>query len=832
VLLDDQEIEVGLAAIRLQSDASRRGLLPRVALPIVLLASMLGPETIAQTPIRSDLWVPDGTVSTIARHGNILYFGGSFGRVGPRTGSAVVVDTATAQVIAPAPQIDGQVGALVSDGAGGWFVGGSFHSVCGQARRNLAHLLANGTLAPWAPEPDSAVSSLAVSGGSIYVGGNFASIAGVARQRLAALDATTGAATPWNPGANAYVRTIALQGSVLYAGGLFTHVGSADRKCIAALDLSGGLATDWNPATGPVVSYVSTIVPSGSVIYLGGSFENMGGEFRRNAAAVDASTGLATAWNPDATGGFSPNVTAIAIGNDVAYLGGAFTTVGNVSRTNIAAVDLAAGALTSWNPYSDGWVATMTLVGNRLFVGGNFTGIGSDFRRGAAALDTSSGFATSWNPGASPWVATMAVSGTRVAIGGGFWSVGGVSRNHVAAMNLVTGQVTSWNPSPYGNVNALLFARDRIYVGGQFVFLGAVQRTSLAAVDTVLGDVLPWEPQNFFGPVNTLALHGSDLIVGGDFQFSGVNRFAMIDTSTALLKHPGPYQGDVDQPVYALHVHGNTLYVGGAFTQLLGNSAWRVAAIDLTQVTDEYPDLFSTGWTPYPNQAVHAIVAADGIVYLGGDFTAAGYHFRGRLAAIDSVSALATSWRPEPDGSVYSLAIDGHTLYAGGYFGTIAGAVRTNVAALDLNTHTATSWDPAPDGTVLALLAGNGQVAVGGAFDYIGSLSQGCLAFLTSPEFTAVEPPVFLPTLELAQSTPNPCRARTRIRFTIPRSGLASMELLDAQGRRVVSLLDRAAVAAGSNLVEFDASALRPGIYWYRLEMDGQVESRRLVVMR
>src|SRR5207249_5646506 len=63
-------------------------------------------------------------VSAEVLSGNTLYIGGSFTHVGPATGGFVPVDTATALPSSGFPKVAGTVYATVSDGSGGWYVGG------------------------------------------------------------------------------------------------------------------------------------------------------------------------------------------------------------------------------------------------------------------------------------------------------------------------------------------------------------------------------------------------------------------------------------------------------------------------------------------------------------------------------------------------------------------------------------------------------------------------------------------------------------------------------------------------------------------------------------
>jgi hypothetical protein len=73
---------------------------------------------------------------------------------------------------------------------------------------------------------------------------------------------------------------------------------------------------------------VSAIAASRNAIYLGGTFNNVGGQTRNNLAAVDSASGLSTAWNPNAGGQFT-----LLLSTNVVYIGGNFTAVGGVPAT-------------------------------------------------------------------------------------------------------------------------------------------------------------------------------------------------------------------------------------------------------------------------------------------------------------------------------------------------------------------------------------------------------------------------------------------------------------------------------------------------------------------
>ena len=194
-----------------RADDGRR--MPRTGLRLKAPAWMLpgvvgaclcaGGRAEAQT-VRQDFYITDGAVSAEVLSGNTLYIGGSFTHVGPATGGFVPVDTATALPSSGFPKVAGTVYATVSDGSGGWYVGGSFTGVGGISRRNLARILSNNTVSTWDPSPNGPVYALALSGTTVYAGGEFTSIGGQTRNYIAAVSTSSGLASSWNPDANAF----------------------------------------------------------------------------------------------------------------------------------------------------------------------------------------------------------------------------------------------------------------------------------------------------------------------------------------------------------------------------------------------------------------------------------------------------------------------------------------------------------------------------------------------------------------------------------------------------------------------------------------------------
>src|SRR5204863_821884 len=123
-----------------------------------------------------ETWVTNGDVNSVVAAGSRIYLGGDFDQVGPGTGSGVALDAATGARPAAFAEVNGPVDAAVADGAGGWYIGGSFTRVGDKSRQNAARILADGTVGAWNPNTDLAVHAIALgrSGGATiaWIGGD------------------------------------------------------------------------------------------------------------------------------------------------------------------------------------------------------------------------------------------------------------------------------------------------------------------------------------------------------------------------------------------------------------------------------------------------------------------------------------------------------------------------------------------------------------------------------------------------------------------------------------------------------------------------------------
>src|SRR6266508_2424925 len=296
---------------------------------------------------------------------------------------------------------------------------------------------ANGTVRVIVIQPD----------GKILLGGEFTTLspnggAPVTRNHIARLNPDGTLDTAFDPNANGIVDSIAVQadGKIL-AGGFFSganSIGGQTRNFIARLDATTGLADSFNPnANGPVISIA---VQADGKILAGGEFngpDSIGGQTRNFIARLDGTTGLADSFDPNA----DSEVDSIALQADGKILaGGLFSTIGAQSRNRIARLDPATGLADSFDPNANGIVHSIAVQADgRILAGGAFTSIGGQPRNRIARLNATTGLADSFNPNANSEVDSIAVQADGRILAGGLFSgansIVGPARNHIARLD-------------------------------------------------------------------------------------------------------------------------------------------------------------------------------------------------------------------------------------------------------------------------------------------------------------------------------------------------------------------------------------------------------------
>jgi hypothetical protein len=72
----------------------------------------------------------------------------------------------------------------------------------------------------------------------------------------------------------------------------------------------------------------------------------------------------------------------------------------------------------------------------------------------------------------------------------------------------------------------------------------------------------------------------------------------------------------------------------------------------------------------------------------------------------------------------------------------------------------------------------------------------------------------------LTQNYPNPFNPSTNIKFALPYAGYVTLKIYNEQGKEIKALVD-GYQQAGTYKVNFDASNLSSGVYFYKIAVNG-----------
>jgi hypothetical protein len=86
-------------------------------------------------------------------------------------------------------------------------------------------------------------------------------------------------------------------------------------------------------------------------------------------------------------------------------------------------------------------------------------------------------------------------------------------------------------------------------------------------------------------------------------------------------------------------------------------------------------------------------------------------------------------------------------------------------------------------------------------------------------------------TYTLSQNYPNPFNPTTTIEYQLPKQAFVKLKIFDLLGREVTTLMNERN-AAGKHSVRFDALSLTSGVYFYKLETDDFIQTRKLLLLK
>ncbi|GII02270.1 hypothetical protein Pta02_42780 [Planobispora takensis] len=359
---------------------------------------------------------------------------------------------------------------------------------------------------------DGIVNAVTLVGGTVVVGGSFTEVREardstvLERANVFAYDLATGRIVPgFDPYLNGAVTALAAGADgTVYAGGGFTATDGVVTRKVVRLRLSDGSpVTDFRAhAFG---GSVTSLVRSGSRLYVGGDFTHVGRTPRTALARVDAVTGAVDpefAITPGTPRGSRTKVYAMALSGSRLAVDGSFTTLDGLSRPQLGLIDVGAtrAKVADWR--TDAYAPSCSAAFPSYVRGLDFAPDGRYFvvvtsggPGGPRKLcDSAARFETHIRGETRPtWVNhtggdslyAVAVTGSAVYVGGhqrwldnpaGSDSAGpgAVERPGIGAINPATGRALSWNPTRDRGIGVKAFlAHPRgLLVGSDTIRLG------------------------------------------------------------------------------------------------------------------------------------------------------------------------------------------------------------------------------------------------------------------------------------------------------------------------------------------------------------------------
>lgn len=595
------------------------------------------------------------------------------------------------------------------------------------------------------------VKSTVQSGNTLYLGGAFNQM-GYDAKKLARFPKNSTKPDFAFPQLDnrSYIYAIEPDGSGgFYLGGYIysyngTPLGTSSYSYVGLIHILSNYTLD--PAFTPTDlqnGYVRSIKKKGNRLYIGGYFTVVNGSSRSFVAALNPASGALLGWAPPEV----PNstVSQIEASDSLVYIHGSFSYIGNRYTGSFATLQVTDGSYRRYLKGNYNSISTFKINKNKIYLGGSFTEIGYG-AQGIAKVSSTSAVQDLQFPETNNSVYSLLPDGSGgYYAGGSFTEVGGQLRSYIAHI-LPNGTVDpAFNITVNSYVLCMALEGNTLYLGGYFTSVNGSTRNYAAAVNKNTGALAVWEA-NANSTVRTIAVSGTKVYLGGDFtSLKGTTRnyAGAVSTANALLSwNPNP-----DWSVYKITPtsSGGTIFMGGAFYTVNGLTRPYLVKVNSTNGAP-------AAWAPSPSSYVRDMVLNGNKLYIGGSFYYVNNITRQYLAELDTASNNPTAFQADANNTVLGMSIIANKLYVGGYFTQIKNTNAKYVARIDLATKTVDSWNPGLNSTTYAFAGAGSSIALGGDFHLANSAERN---HISAVDINTHQLQAFNPTITSFSGSPN-----------------------------------------------------------------------------
>jgi hypothetical protein len=620
---------------------------------------------------------------------------------------------------------------------------------------------------------------------------------------------------------------------------------------------------------------------NGKVIF-GGSFTAAGGVTVNNIAAYDPATGLWSALG----GGVNGEIKALKVFNNELYAGGEFSSPGN---------NIAKWNGTSWQSLqqgTDGEVNGLTVFNNELAVGGHFDKAGSgnanNIARWTGSAWNTYGSGLGTGSGGPRVYAVTVFLGNLVAVGR--FDIG--SANNAAKWN--GSSWSSFNNNDFEDeVQAVEVFNNELYVGGRFEsvqgtanskYLVKWNGSAWSSVGNGLDD----------GDVEALRVYKNTLVVAGNFRVTGTNLYVdrIAQWTGSQWNRMLTGMNDRVNSLYTDNGADTILYAAGEFSSAGGKWSYHAARWgNFTTSTVSGVARYTNG-NPVASGIIRMVrfdvitrevVVVDSVYFSNGRYTLpkvpkGDLDLRVIAFPDDDDNLIDTSYVPtyfpsaiewinaqtvNAANNIDSINItvqarSQSALMTGGAF-SISGDVFLNIILPPPGSVSAPYWknsivyikkngnfisyastNEAEQYTIPGLDAGTYELNVT-RLGYETEIRQVIIGSQNLTENFTLDTmnPIGITGIStnvskeysLKQNYPNPFNPVTNIEFNLPAQGFITLKVFNVLGKEVSTLVS-GSYKAGVYKVDFDASALPSGVYFYRLQGEVFSETKKMILVK